>query len=90
VVQGGDVQPNLQDDRPLRRCLFTSPLLGLLRPFSFFTWGRFFVHFFPRKITFREIFHGISWEGDFSKIPTSPDIVLGGKISAEKNVQKSA
>jgi hypothetical protein len=32
------------------------------------SWGRFFVHFFPQKITFRGKFRGISWKNDFSKL----------------------
>jgi hypothetical protein len=30
--------------------------------------GQFFVHFFPRKVTFRGKFRGICWKNDFSKI----------------------
>jgi hypothetical protein len=32
------------------------------------SWGQFFVHFFPRKITFRGKFRGISWKNAFSKL----------------------
>jgi hypothetical protein len=64
------------------------------------TRGQFFVHFFPRKITFRGKFRGISWKNNFSKlfprkIQLFPNI-FGGKFSAEfslkiftgKNVRK--
>jgi hypothetical protein len=39
-----------------------------------FSWGWFFVHFFPRKITFRGNFCGISWKNNFSKL--FPQIIL--------------
>jgi hypothetical protein len=60
------------------------------RFFNKLFWGQFFVHFLPRKITFR----GITWENDFSKlfpqkIAIFPNI-FGGKFSLEKMYEKSA
>jgi hypothetical protein len=61
-------------------------------------WGRFFVHFFPPKITFRGKFRGITWKNDFSKlfprkIQFFPNIFWGkfsAKFSAEKMYEKSS
>jgi hypothetical protein len=57
------------------------------------TWGQFFEHLFPRKITFRGKFRGISWKNDFSKLfPRKnrffPNI-FGGKFSAEFSMEFS-
>jgi hypothetical protein len=57
------------------------------------TRGRFFVHFFQRKITFRGKFRGITRKNDFSKLFSAENSIfpniLGGKFSAKFSAEFS-